>query len=155
MVLVVGLAAIGDAVFLDLTVSADIENRRQSPLTFSGNVEIAGDVQAGARLEMQLFDEELLVLDAAGDYRFQWCPRRTRRQSEHLEELTAVACLVPLPVLESLDLGQALVGQASGPSPEVVVDHPVTRRGLGGLADSRRREHQADGENQQRAVRCG
>ena len=58
-----------------------------SALTVLRHEEIACDVQAGNRLEMQLLDGELLSLDLAGDGRFQVGLRGHRPETEHFKKL--------------------------------------------------------------------
>ena len=77
VVLVVHLVAVADSVLLDPPVATDVENRRQGAAAFLGQVEIAGDVQTGAGLELEVFDDEIGVLDPAGDLRLERGSGRT------------------------------------------------------------------------------
>ncbi len=45
---------------------ADIENRRQRFSDLLGPIEVPGDVESGTRLEVDLFNNEVLVLERPG-----------------------------------------------------------------------------------------
>ncbi len=127
VVLVVHLVAEADPILLDATVAADVENRRQGAGVLFGQVEIPGDVETGAGLELEVFDDEVGVVDSAGDDRFEWCLFRSRREPEHFEQLFSIFATSCLPVVERLDICQAAIGQSSGFGSEVGVDGAIAR----------------------------
>jgi len=129
VVLVVHLVAVADSVLLHPSVAADVEDGRQGLLAcfvvVSGQVEIPGDVETGAGLELEVFDDEVRVVDSTGDDRLEWCFFRSRREPEHFEELFSILATLCLPVVERLDICQAAIGQSSGFGPEVGVDGAI------------------------------
>ena len=73
MVLVSRFVAEADAILLDACVAAYVKNRRGGFFEAFGNIQIPSDVKARSRLKVDILDGELLVLDLAGDYRFEVC----------------------------------------------------------------------------------
>src|SRR5205823_4066974 len=66
MVLVVDLAAIGDAVKDGVGVAADVQYRWDRKLDLLGHVEVGRYIEAGARLKVELLDGERVGIELAG-----------------------------------------------------------------------------------------
>ncbi len=128
VMLVVSLVAVIDAVDLHPAVAADVEDRRGGGGEFLRHVKIAGDVQAGAGLVVELAHLEFVVLHRAGDLDLQRRTLRQRVEPEHLAELAAVFVFLFVPVAERPDLGEVGLGQALGFVFEIPGKHPVSRR---------------------------
>jgi len=132
-------------------MAAGVEDRGRSFAPGQAwHVEVGRHVQPGQRLEMQLLDGEIRVLDAPGHDRFEVGPLGQRREAEHLQQLVAVGRPASLPVIEGANIGERGVREACGLGAEVFREHEIggagnrRRRGSGG---ERRNE---DGGDQER-----
>ena len=114
VMLVVGFVPVADAVLFHSSVSADIENRRQLFGAIFGDIQVAGDIQTGPRLEVQILDAEFIMLDSAGHHRLQRRSFRQRVQREHFEQLPPIFLSPRLPIVERFDVGQTGCGQPPG-----------------------------------------
>ncbi len=74
VVLIAGLVAVAHAVLLHPAVAANVENCGDAPLALARQIEVAGDVQPGPRLEVQLLDNDIVALDPASDRRLEIAP---------------------------------------------------------------------------------
>ena len=127
VMLVMSLVAVIDTADLHPAVAADVKDRRGGSGEFLRDIKIAGDVQTGAGLVVELAHLEFVVLHHAGDLHLQRRAFRERIEPEHLAELAAVLRLARVPVIERLDRGKVVSGQALGFVFEIFGKHPVAR----------------------------
>ena len=66
-------------------MTAGVEDGGEFFRLLFGSIQVAGDVEAGAALEVEFIDDDIFALDGAGDggvqRRFLW----QRREAEHVE----------------------------------------------------------------------
>src|SRR5207249_1946457 len=114
-----------------LAVAADVEDGGSAAREALREVEVAGDVEARARLELHVFHDAVWPLDAAGDDGLQVGPFRQGGEAEHLEELVAVPFAAGGPVGEAVDVVETAAGEGRGLGAEVIREHAVASTGIG------------------------
>ena len=130
VVLVVRLVAVADIALFDSTMTAHIEDRRQRPSLFFGSIEIAGDVQPGARLKMHSLNDNVFVLNRPDDHRFQWSLRRKRIEAQHFKQVLAVLRFILLPVFLRLVLRQRGLRELRRFCLKVASNHRIAAAGI-------------------------
>ena len=65
-------------------MAAEVEHRRQPPLSLGGTIEIPDHVGPGETLEVNFLHHVVFAVQGTGDGGFQRRPRRQRREPEHL-----------------------------------------------------------------------
>src|SRR5262249_41675038 len=95
-------------------VAADVEDRRQPARRLPRPVEVAGDVQAGPALVVQLLDDDAVALHGAGDGGVQRRPLRQRPQAEHVQVLTPQPRPALLPLLLRLGTVEEAAAESLG-----------------------------------------
>lgn len=90
MMMIGGLVAEADAILLHGAMSTEVENGGER---FGGRglgfIEVGGDVEAGARLEVEAFDKHVFGVDGAGNGGEERGAIRERIETQHVEELEA------------------------------------------------------------------
>ncbi len=90
VVLVGGLVAEADIIFFDEGMTTDIQDSRRRFFQIFRDIEIACNVKAGHRLVVNLLDGKVIVVNFAGNDRFEVCFFGERVKSEHLKELLTI-----------------------------------------------------------------
>ena len=107
VVLVGGLVAVADVPFFHRRVPADVQNGRGGLVEAFREVQVAGDVQVRARLEVQVLDDKGRVVELAGDGGVKVRALGQRVETEHFEHLRAQALPLSVPILGGLNVREA------------------------------------------------
>ena len=140
VVLVTGLVAEARLAVLHGGVTAGVENRGGAGGEIFRDVEIRGHVEARQRLEVEVLDGELGVLDATGEGGLEIGLLRARREAEHFKEFLANLRAPVGPVAEGFDLGERRAREAFRLDAEILGEHAV-----GGVGRRRGRRRRGEG----------
>ncbi len=130
VVLKLRFVAEADAVFLRGAMTADIEDRGQAPRLFFWEVKIARYIHVRSRLEIELFDFEVVALQCSCYDRLQRCSFRQRVEAQHFAKLPAVLVAMSGPIVPVLKFGGGGVGQFLRFAVEIGGEHLVSARGI-------------------------
>ena len=107
MVLIEGFVAVGNISLLHLRMAANIDDRGEARFDLFGQIKICRHVQMRHRLEVQIFHNEIALIDLARDCGVQIGLLRHRPKPKHLGQLLAILLLVSVPVIGSFDFTEA------------------------------------------------
>jgi hypothetical protein len=135
VVLVVGLGAVADAVLLHVGVTADVQDRGRPARQIFRHVEIGCRVEPGERLEVHVFNVELVLVHAPGHGGLEIGLGRQRREPEHFQQLFAIGRSAGGPIGKRPDVGKRALRDARRLLLEVACGHAIRGRFGGGGGD--------------------
>ena len=106
VMLVAYLVAVTDAVDFDGAMTAEVKDRRCRFVQVFGKIEIAGHIEPGHGLEMNLLDGKLFLLNRASHNALEIGLWGHWIESKHLKELLSIDLTFILPVFQRFDIGQ-------------------------------------------------